>query len=507
MSKPIGLNGIVIARNTRINFIAQIIPLLVAVVTIPLTVQGLGADRFGLISLAWVMTGYMAIFDLGLGRATTKFVAEFMSKGKSEEIPYIVWTAATVQVILGIIGGLVLVGITPLLVEQILNIPEGLVNEAQTMLYLLASSVPIILLSGSFRGVLEALQRFDLMNAVQISGASLTYLLPLIGLCLKLGVPGIVLLLLLARFVILISFIALDMRLIPGLKLFLPSLRLFPRLFSYGAWIMITMIVNPILIYLDRFLIVSFLSLEMLTYYSIPYEALIRLQIIPASLTITLFPAFSALEARGDRQRLTTFFARSLKYILLIVGLFNILVALFGAEMIQLWLGTELARESGKILQILAIGVGINCVAYIPSTLLSGAGRPDVPAKLHLLELPVYVGIAYFFMRRWGVTGAAWAWTFRVTLDALLLLCAALKIYRFSFDSFIVNGTALSAFLALAIVSLAYVLKAFLPFWHDAVGIVFSICVVGLFCWLSWKRVLDGSDKNLLLQFLRIEGK
>jgi O-antigen/teichoic acid export membrane protein len=507
VSETIGLNSVVIVRNTRVNFIAQIIPLLVAVVAIPPTVQGLGAERFGLISMAWVMTGYLAIFDLGLGRATTKFVAEFISKGMSEEIPCIVWTAATVQLILGIIGGLVLVVITPILVEQILNIPEWLVNEAQTMLYLLASSVPVILLSGSFRGVLEALQRFDLMNAVQIPGASLTYLLPLIGLCLKLGVPGIVLLLLLGRFVILISFIALDMRLIPDLKVFSPSLRLFPRLFSYGAWIMVTMIVNPILIYLDRILIASLLSLEMLTYYSIPYEALIRLQIIPASLTMTLFPAFSALEARGDRQRLATFFARSMKYILLIFGLFNVLVALFGTEVMRLWLGTGFMRESGQILRILAIGVGINCAAYIPSSLLSGAGRPDVPAKLHLVELPVYVVIAYFFIRHWGVTGAAWAWTFRVTLDALLLLCAALKIYRFSFDSLVVNGTALSAFLALILVSLAYVLKAFLQFWQDAIGIAFSICIVGLFCWLSWKRILDGADKKLLLQFLRIGGK
>jgi O-antigen/teichoic acid export membrane protein len=36
----------------------------------------LGVERFGLLSIAWVVLEYFVIFDCGLGRASAKYVAE-----------------------------------------------------------------------------------------------------------------------------------------------------------------------------------------------------------------------------------------------------------------------------------------------------------------------------------------------------------------------------------------------------------------------------------------------
>jgi O-antigen/teichoic acid export membrane protein len=63
-----------LARNAFYNFLGQAVPLLAAVVSVPYVIHGLGPERFGLLSLAWVVLGYFTIFDLGLGRATTKFI-------------------------------------------------------------------------------------------------------------------------------------------------------------------------------------------------------------------------------------------------------------------------------------------------------------------------------------------------------------------------------------------------------------------------------------------------
>jgi O-antigen/teichoic acid export membrane protein len=100
------------------NLIGQGLPLVVAVVTIPFIIQGLGTERFGLLSLAWVVLSYFAIFNLGLGRATTKFVAEALGKGEENQVPRLVWTAVTVQAFFGLLGAIVLASITPLLVER-----------------------------------------------------------------------------------------------------------------------------------------------------------------------------------------------------------------------------------------------------------------------------------------------------------------------------------------------------------------------------------------------------
>jgi len=368
------------------------------------------------------------------------------------------------------------------------------------MFYILALSVPVVLISSSFRGVLEAAQRFDLVNAIKIPISVLTFLLPLVGLLLGLRLPGIVALILLARVGALVVFFIMNLRMHPQLKEYAGSFSIFPRLFSFGGWITVSSIVGPILVYLDRFLIGSLLSIAAVAYYSAPYEAVTRLWIIPTSLVMTLFPAFSALEGVKDRQRLGTLFTRSVKYVILALGPVVIGIILFAEEALQLWLGADFATKSTLALQILALGVLINSFAHIPFALLQGIGRPDLPAKFHLLELPIYIGTAWFLIGNWGIAGAAAAWTLRVTLDALLLFGAAFKVYRFSPRLFIANGTMLASLALLLLAGMAYGVKALtgsLPFFVQSVSFV---AVLGLFAWFVWRKVLDTSDKGVILK-------
>jgi O-antigen/teichoic acid export membrane protein len=61
----------------------------------------------------------------------------------------------------------------------------------------------------------------------------------------------------------------------------------------------------------------------------------------------------------------------------------------------------------------------------IPYTLLQALGRPDLTARFHLIELPVYVLVLWSMIRTFGIEGAAIAWLIRVALDALLLFAMA----------------------------------------------------------------------------------
>lgn len=224
-----------LARNSLLNFVGQVLPLVVGLVTIPVIVRGLGVERFGLLSLTWVVLGYFTIFDLGLGRATTKYVAEALGKDQSGQVPSIVWTAGIIQGAFGLVGALVLFGITPLLVERVLSIPPELGQEATTTFRLLAFGVPVLLLSASFSGALEAAQRFDLVNAVKAPSNASLFLMPWLGLILGFRLPGIIALILAARLIALLALVAIDLRIFPGLKRFSARFDLLPVLFSYGG--------------------------------------------------------------------------------------------------------------------------------------------------------------------------------------------------------------------------------------------------------------------------------
>ena len=52
------ISNALLTRNTLLNFFGQIVPLFVGVITIPFIVRGLGTERFGLLSLAWVILSF-----------------------------------------------------------------------------------------------------------------------------------------------------------------------------------------------------------------------------------------------------------------------------------------------------------------------------------------------------------------------------------------------------------------------------------------------------------------
>lgn len=496
-SGQITITGSLIARNTIINLIGQGLPLLVGVLAIPYVVHGLGTDRFGILSLAWVVLGYFTIFDLGLGRATTKFVAEALGRGEGDQVPQIVWTAAMFQVILGFAGAIVLFGITDLLVERVLNISPELLDEARDTFHLIALSVPLVLVSSSFRGVVEAAQRFDLVNAVTIPSSTLTFLLPVVGLYLGFGLPGIVFLIILARFGSLLAFIAIVIRIVPQTRRFSGSIALFSRLFAFGGWITITSTVSPILVYLDRFLIGSLITIAAVSYYAVPYELVSRLSIITVSLSMALFPAFSSLHGARDKPRIGNFFARSLKYTLIVLGPIIVLVAVYAGDILQIWMGNDFAAESMVPMQILALGVLINSLALIPFMLLQGTGRPDLPAKFHLIELPIYIVITWILVSKFGIAGAAGAWTIRVALDAFLLFGAASKVYQLSSSLLIENGVKLAAIWLLSFSSMTYMLKVASDPFNLAVQFIFSMGLIVFFVWTTWNYILDDTDRGV----------
>src|SRR5437879_4906172 len=90
-----------LAKNSIFNLLGQILPMLVGIFTIPYIMRGLGTNGYGILSIAFMVLGYFGIFDLGLSRATVKFVAEHLSPDKVHKVPELVWTSLGLLLALG----------------------------------------------------------------------------------------------------------------------------------------------------------------------------------------------------------------------------------------------------------------------------------------------------------------------------------------------------------------------------------------------------------------------
>lgn len=412
--------GTAISRNTFWNLLGASAPILIALITIPVLIGVLGTQRFGVLALAWVVLGYFGLFDLGLGRATIKFVAEAFERNCPAEVRGLFWTSLFLNILLGVTGGIVLALAAPVLVRGILNIPADLHSETLSAFYLMACSVPLVMTTAAARGILEARHQFGLLNALQVPTSVITQVAPLLVLPFSNNLAWLVGALVISRVLGMIVFTIATLRSLErpfAGPFFLPK-RL-KNLFSYGGWLTVTNVIDPFMVYADRFVIGSLTSMTAVTYYATPYEAVTRLWILSQSLTRTMFPIFSS--STDVRQR-TRIYTNALKYLTVLLAPVVATLVVFAPDVLRVWIGNEFAENSTAVLQLLAMGVFVNSLAMVPFTLIQGLGRPDITAKFHMLELPFYLLMLWYGISQWGIVGAAIAWTIRVTVDGLLLV-------------------------------------------------------------------------------------
>jgi O-antigen/teichoic acid export membrane protein len=421
-----------IAKNTVFNLVGQILPMAAGVLTIPFIVKGLGAAEYGILSIAMMLLGYFNIFDLGLSRATVKFVAENVDPENIHKVPELIWTSLSLLVGLGIIGGAVAAIFVPVSVTHLFKMPPELVGQARIALFVLCASMPIMLGNNALRGVLEATQRFDLVNYVKVPSSVLFYLVAVFAIPFGVHVAGIVSLLVAIRLVSTLAYLLLCFRTIPGLgtRFRLSRASLGP-LATFGGWIMVTNVTGPVFGYVERFMIASLLSVSLLTFYSAPYELVSKLLIFPMSVVPSLFPYFSYHGTKKSSE-ISEVTSRTIKYLFLVLTPPVAVFLFFAKDIMNLWLGPQFAEWSTRVLQLTTLICFFNAFAYVPYTSVQALGRPDLKAKLDLIALPTYCAIAWWFIKHDGINGAAFAKLLVTFADCAVLFVFALKLKAFS---------------------------------------------------------------------------
>lgn len=487
--------GGILARNTIWNLVGQGAPLLVALFAFPLLIKGLGTDRFGVLTLAWSIVGYFGLFDFGLGRAITKLVSEKLGSGESEDIPVLIWTALALMGLLGLIGALVVASISGWLAHDILKIPQALQGETINSFYLLAFSIPIVVSANCLRGVLEAFQRFDLVNKVRIPLGILTFLGPLLVLPFTNDLFAVIGFLVAARFLTCGVLLMLCLQVVPGLRQKTkPETRMVWPLISFGSWITVSGIISPVMVYMDRFLIGAIVSLTAVTYYTTPYEVITKLGIFPAAIVGVLFPAFS-LTMVVDSGRTERLFYRGINYIFIALFPITLIIVTMANEGLSVWLGEEFAENSTFVLQWLAVGVFVNSLARVPSALVQAGGRPDLRAKMHLMELPIYIFTLWWLLGDYGIKGAAVAWVVRIGIDTLILFF--LVHWLLPNTKVLLRNTVLKIIIAWCVFIMAgYTAGLFIK-------VIFLVGMLTVFILMGWRWLLDVEGRRLVKGVLR----
>jgi O-antigen/teichoic acid export membrane protein len=436
------------------SLLGQLVPFVVAAAAFPLFLRALGVTRFGVLTLAWVFVGYFTLFDFGLGRAVTKFAAERYETGNLDELPVIVWTSQLLMLILGLAGSALLWLLAPILIRSLAHMTPAVGADATAALQVLALAMPAVTLTTGLRGLLEAQGRFDLSTFGRIGLAVFTLLTPLPLLLFSNTLLAAAIGTLAGRLITWALHVGLCAATVPSLRTPRFNVALIRPLLYFGGWTTLYSVVGPL-----------------------------------------LFPAFAGA-LLGSLGRARALFTKAVAYLFIAIVPVIALATAGAPEMLALWVGWDFSHHSAAVLQILLVSILVNSMAFIPSALMPAAGRPDIIAKLQLVEVLPYLGVMLWLVHAHGLVGAAIAWALRASVDSMLLYALGLRVLELPIRSLawpaaLLGGTAASLLLLLGPA----------PLW---VRLALAITITATSVAIAWRTLLSAADRREALTALRL---
>ncbi|HEY0427883.1 MAG TPA: oligosaccharide flippase family protein [Pyrinomonadaceae bacterium] len=393
-----------IIRNIFYGFLTWIFPLCLSFVATPIIVRALGNDDYGIYALVIGFIGYS--FTFSIGRAITKYVAEYRANGEPEKIRDIVSATFFINITVGVCGVLLICLLANWLVRDVFKIEASAQDKTVMAMYLASAIIFVTMLTQVFSAVLQGLQRFDVYSKI-FNASSFSLLLGnLIFAYQGYGLLTLLVwnLLVICSFCSVYAIIA--KKLLPefgiSFRIKRESLKL---VLHYSFGIIGYQIMANLLLLFERGWITRHLGTESLTYYVVPMSLGMYVHGFISSLMLVIFPLAS--ELKNDKEKLLRLYTKATKIVGLLVVFMATTLIVENKFFLQLWMGRDFAQNSSKLLVLHAITFGLAAILTVSWQMTEGLGFPNYNFAVFAICLVVSVVLMIVLTENFGNTGIA----------------------------------------------------------------------------------------------------
>ncbi len=410
-------------RNVLATYGGAGLDAVVLVLLTPFVVHHLGVTAYGLWVLGHSVTYYLGLLDLGLHQTLVKTVAERSDPGAPESLRPVIDTTFASFAVAGLVA-LVLTLLLAYLTPDLFHVSAVDVRTFRIVLLLLGIDCMISFPASVFDALLEGCERFDVMNAVSAAFTLLRAAATVVLLALGHGIVALAVLevasALLGAMV--------DWR---AVRVVLPDVRVGLAHAGRGAWsemrdFTLWLSANEVLQaggeHLDRILVAGFLSVAVVTPFSLAATLAAASLWIIAPASEVLFPIAARYRGRGDESGLRTLLLRGTKGFVSAALPVALVVAFFGDRILDLWVGEPFTRLPDAVVPVLAGSLFVTVFFSAASTILVALEKLKPLFVLSLAEGVLTVAFALLLVGPLGLVGIAIAFA---AASAVITLGAA----------------------------------------------------------------------------------
>jgi O-antigen/teichoic acid export membrane protein len=375
-----------ILKNVGSTWSALAINVVVGIVLSPFILHHLGDVAYGIWVIIFAATGYYGLFDLGIRSSIIRYVSKYTATNDREKLAQFVNTALFTYTGIGVVS-MVLTALISSSVEHIFKIPPEMHAQARLLFLMVGASVSISFPLGVFGGMLEGLQRFDVLQWTNIGttlarAALIFYFLNrgyglLTVALITVGLPIVASIL---RGVVIFHLCPVPV----GLRYV--DRASFGQMANYGATTFVAMIAGRLRFRTDELVLGAMMSAVAVTYFNIGSRIVDYAAEFVGALAQVFVPMSSQSEATGNLDRVRKIYIAGNRACAFIMLPLTAILIVLGKHIIRIWVGARYIPHSYPVLIVMLIPFALMMSQAASGRVLFGLGKHQTWAAITMIE-------------------------------------------------------------------------------------------------------------------------
>jgi O-antigen/teichoic acid export membrane protein len=406
------------------NWLAFAATLGVSFFLTPFLIAGIGTARYDVWCVAESVLAYFTLLDMGVAACLVRYVAKHHAAGGRDPLNRIASSCLGLYTAAGLValavGTPVLIALTPTLEAKAGN-PGDVLPFTLLMLANLAATLPLSV----FPSVLDGLERFAAKSAVRMAFLALRTVGVVYVVSEGAGFVPLAAVFTAANLAEHAAMAGLCFRFLPGLRLhpWLIDRATLRQVRGYSIDAFLAMLAGRVTVQTGAIVVGLFLPAGQVTIFATAARLVEYAKTLLRTVTTTLTPGVSAMEATGDADGIRRLFLSTTRWVLYLVLPVNLGLWYFGKPFLVRWV-PAVGADAMAPLAVLALTLAVGVAQSVASRMLYGLGRLRLFARLALAEAGLNLLLTLVLVVPLGVDGVAVA-----VAVPNLIFCAAVIAY------------------------------------------------------------------------------
>lgn len=397
-----------LVTNTFLTGLSQSAAMIASLVFMPMLITAFGIGDYGLFMLVSSVTAYAALLDLGVGSALTKMVAEHEARHDRDALSSSISTTLVFYTAVGVVVALAMLAVGAV-VDVVFDVDSAGALLLRNMLWLGAVFQLWFWPASTARYVIGGFQRYDILARTGFLATALNIIA--IGLVLATSGGPLLLVALQGVTLVIVSIvnIAAARRLAAGVAVS-PARASASRLRAIFvfSWAVFVVQLSDVLFYhqTDRILLGVFAGAVAVGLYEVAAKLNMLVTYLSGLTVAAVLPLASAMGAQDRHSSLRALFVRGTKYGAALVAPITIVLAVFAAPLLEVWLGPEF-RDQAVVVQVLILPHVVVCLGLMGDAIVISKGRLAKRVPYVIAQTVFNIVLSIALIPRYGVLGVA----------------------------------------------------------------------------------------------------